>query len=778
MASHVDPDSRSKMVDHSHFKPFVSSATILPEFTLRTVILGSILGVIFGASSVYLALKVGLTVSASIPIAVLSITIFRAFGRASILENNMVQTIGSAGESVAAGVVFTIPALLIMGYSLEISRVALIALTGGWLGVLMMIPLRRALIVKEHGKLTYPEGTACAEVLIVGEEGGSQAKTVFSGFGLGIIYKVLMSGLHLWKEVPEKVIRSFPGASISAEVSPELMGVGYIIGPKVASVMLAGAVLAYLVLMPAIKFFGSLVATPLFPGTIPIAEMTSDQLRDAYILYVGAGAVATGGIISLLRSMPMILSAFRSSLGGLKAGLTGGVTEARTERDLSMNYVLFGCGILVLVLAFLPQLQLNFFGAVLILAFGFFFVTVSSRITGEIGASSNPISGMTVATILLTCIIFLFIGKTGAEWRVVALSVGAVVCISASIGGATSQDLKTGFLVGATPKYQQMGLMIGVTGSAIAIGWVLFFLNESATIHFPKDFPQYTATSNFVGTQAMPGGKSYRIHSIPVATNGILPGRYLVDESGKIRYSIDPGVGGRESTQLIKTSGKVAENAKPMGTMRGLDGVEYQHVAVTAGEVETQYLVDEGGQIQYKFEPRKSRYDAPKATLMALIIDGILTQKLPWSLVLLGVFISITLELCGVAALPFAVGLYLPFSTSSPIFIGGVVRYLVDLILARQGKAAATEAEAESGNGVLFSSGLIAGGAMGGLLVAALNAFKIGEHALAEKINVAEHFEWLEHGTYADLTAIVFFALIGIVLWKVGQQTSPNKVTE
>ncbi len=753
------------------FKPFVAGATVLPEFTVRSMILGAILGIIFGASSVYLALKVGLTVSASIPIAVLSITIFRALGRASILENNMVQTIGSAGESVAAGVVFTVPALLIMGYSLEISRATMIALTGGWLGVLLMIPLRRALIVKEHGNLTYPEGAACAEVLIVGEEGGSQAKTVFSGFGLGILYKFMMSGLHLWKEYPEKALKALPGAVLTAEVSPELMGVGYIIGPRVAGIMIGGGIVSYLVLIPAIKFFGTPLAEPLFPATALIKDMSANQLRNAYILYIGAGAVAAGGIISLARSLPMIVSAFKAGVGGFTAAGKA-ASQERTERDIPMNYVLIGAVVLAVILALIPQLQIGFLGAFMILAFGFFFVTVSSRITGQIGSSSNPISGMTVATILLTCLIFLALGKTGPAERVLALSVGAVVCIAAAIGGATSQDLKTGFLVGATPKYQQYGLMIGVSASAIAVGWVLYFLNNQATVYFPVDYPKYTATANFIDTvsPAELNGKTYRVHSIPVETEGVLPGRYLVNDAGKICFLIDPSVGSRETHKLVPASGTAAATATQVGTLRGLDNVEYQKVAVSDGTVKTEYLVDAQGAIHYKLEERKDLYTAPKATLMALIIDGILTQKLPWALVLLGVMISVALELCGVAALPFAVGLYLPLSTSAAIFAGGVVRYVVDTMLARKGKAVSSEAEAESGDGVLFSSGLIAGGAMGGLLIAALTAFKFKGEAVAALINLAEHYpQWhLETGPYSDLVATLLFVAMGTLLWKVG----------
>lgn len=778
MAARIEKDSTGEK-----FHSFVPSDTILPEFSARSIVLGAIFGVIFGASSVYLALKVGLTVSASIPIAVLSITVFRALGRASILENNMVQTIGSAGESVAAGVVFTIPAVLIMGYSLEISKTALIALTGGWLGVLLMIPLRRALIVKEHGNLTYPEGTACAEVLIVGEKGGSQAAMVFGGFGLALFYKFLMSGLHLWKEYPAKAIgKVLPGATVSVEVSPELMGVGYIIGPRVAGVMLGGGALSYLVLIPAIKFFGGALSAPLYPATKLISQMSPNEIRGNFVLYIGAGAVAAGGIISLARSLPVILSAFKSGVAGFtEAGK--GMIQARTENDLPMPMVLAGAGVLTVVLTgvlywIAPQVGFNLMSAILILAFGFFFVTVSSRITGEIGSSSNPISGMTVATILLTSLIFLAIGKVGLEARVIALSVGAVVCIAASIGGATSQDLKTGFLVGATPKLQQMGLMIGVTTSAVAVGWVLFFLNDSKTIYFPKETSAAIQTVP-TGQTVTLEGKNYQVHSLPQPAGGLLSGRYLVNDAGVVRFVIDPGVGGKETKVMVKADGTTV-NGTPIGTMRGLDDVSYQLVADARTTPISEYLVDATGKAQYQLKTRDAVFDAPKASLMALIIDGILQQKLPWGLVLLGVFIAITMELSGVSALPFAVGLYLPFSTSAPIFIGGAIRWIVDRVMAKQGAAAQSEAEAESGNGVLFSSGLIAGGAIGGLLLTALIAgAAVNPKGAIDKfvnaINLAEHVPAIENAWWSDYWAMAAFLAMGVVLYHFGKKPAETK---
>src|ERR1700704_5860361 len=509
----------------AEFRPYVPPQASVRELTVRAVIVGAILGVIFGASSLYLVLKVGLTVSASIPVAVISLSLFRVFSKmfgfrdATILENNIVQTAGSAGESIAFGLGVTMPAIMILGFDLECTRVMLVAVLGGLLGILMMIPLRRALIVQQHGLLKYPEGTACAEVLKAGasEEsiaaasesakremealGGAStsAKTIFSGFGIGLVYKALNVAFRGWKDTPERVFGApFNAGSVSAEISPELLGVGYIIGPRIASIMCAGGVLAYLVLIPAIKFFGSGMTTPLAPGTVPISEMSPSQIRGAYILYIGAGAVAAGGIISLFRSLPTIWHGLKGGLADLRGGQAAAANTPRTDQDLSMKFVV--CGIIAVVgmiMAF-PQLglQVNFFvaflGALLIVAFGFLFVTVSSRLTGEIGSSSNPISGMTVATLLLTCLIFLLLGWTGPNYYITALSIGGIVCIASSNGGTTSQDLKTGFLVGSTPKYQQIAILIGALASALVLGPILMQLNQSGTVYVPiansKDF--------------------------------------------------------------------------------------------------------------------------------------------------------------------------------------------------------------------------------------------------------------------------------------------------
>src|SRR5438876_6217233 len=495
----------------ANFEPYISARTRMRELTPVPLIIGTLLGIIFGASSLYLVLKVGLTVSASIPVAVIAITLFRVLSKlglrdATILENNIVQTAGSAGESIAFGLGVTMPAILILGFDLELMRVMLVAVLGGLLGILMMIPLRRALIVAQHGYLKYPEGTACAEVLKAGasdesraaaHEGGTVAseseqmgaKTIFAGLGVGFLYQVLMTGLKGWKDTPEKVFGApFKAGSISAEISPALLGVGYIIGPRIASIMCAGGVLAYLVLIPAIKFVGSGMTTPLAPGTVPISEMSPSQIRGSYILYIGAGAVAAGGIISMFRSLPTIWHGLKGGLADLRGGQAATAGAPRTDQDMSMKVVIGGIIVLLALIMLFPQLNLRFnlIGAILIVAFGFLFVTVSSRLTGEIGSSSNPISGMTVAKLLLTCLIFLIIGLIGPSYYITALSIGGIVCIASSNGGTTSQDLKTGFLVGSTPKYQQIAILIGAFASALILGPILLVLNDSATVYVPR----------------------------------------------------------------------------------------------------------------------------------------------------------------------------------------------------------------------------------------------------------------------------------------------------
>jgi len=703
-------------------RPYVAASAELPELSLSAVLLGAILGIIFGASSLYLVLRVGMTVSASIPVAVLSITVFRAFSKimgtrpATILENNIVQTAGSAGESIAFGVGVTMPALMILGYDMELVRVMMVAALGGLLGILMMIPLRRAFIVKQHGSLTYPEGTACAKVLIVGEQGGSSAKTVFVGFGLAFIYQVLMQAFRLWEEYPGRAIKGFKGAVVALESSPVLMGVGYIIGFRISCVMVAGGLLAALVLTPAIAFFGGAATAPIFPGTKLISEMTPKEIRDAYLLYIGAGAVATGGVISLFQALPLIVSSIASGLRDLRRA--GGDEAAdRTERDLPLWLVAIGALGLVAAIAatdLMPtDLAGRLAGAVMIVLFGFLFVTVSSRLTGEIGSSSNPISGMTVATLLLTCLVFVLMGWIGPNYRLAALSIAGIVCIAASNGGTTSQDLKTGFLVGATPRSQQISILIGALTSAIAIGFTLLLLNDASTVVTSRaDYlPTIKANVAELAETATHEGKSYHVWRVVNPVPGAQPGKYLVDDQGDARFLVDPAINGRVNTR------------------------------------------DDGTKV--------IKYDAPKATLMALIIDGIMTQKLPWDLVLIGVFIAIVMHLAGVPALAFAVGVYLPLSTSMPIFVGGIVRAAVDRI-----KRTPPE-ESDSSPAVLLSSGYIAGGAIAGILIAVVAILPGASKFLDLSSRLPGPWKespWPSLAAFGFMTLVLFLVGIGALL--------------
>ncbi len=758
------------------FRPFIPASVNLPELTILPLIVGTILGIIFGASSLYLVLKVGLTVSASIPVAVISLTLFRglrAFGHrgASILENNIVQTAGSAGESIAFGVGVTMPAIMILGFDLEITRVMLVAVLGGLLGILMMIPLRRALIVQQHGILKYPEGTACAEVLKAGasdeeraiaaraaaEAGDAPAaeaashtgaKAIFTGFGIGLVYQTAMAVFKLWKDTPEKVFgKPFEAASVAAEVNPALLGVGYIIGPRIASIMCAGGVLAYLVLIPAIKYFGGVATGVIPPGTVPISQMNPNAIRGAYVLYIGAGAVAAGGIISLFRSLPTIWHGLKGGLADFRgrSGPQGGAAAAvlRTDQDMSLKFVAGGIVALIAVIMIVPQLHLqwNLLGALLIIVFGFLFVTVSSRLTGEIGSSSNPISGMTVATLLLTCLIFLIIGWTGPIYYVTALSIGAIVCIAASNGGTTSQDLKTGYLVGATPRHQQVAILFGALASALVLGPILLVLNSSGTVYVPVvDKAGHIAqgyspdlrvpaamlatlkAEKLQGPQAKADAATYHSWQKSDAVGGPA-GRYLVNDAGVPVYLVDPGINGTHPD-------------RPDGS-------------------------------------RVVKYDAPKATLMSYIIKGILNRQLPWGLVLLGVMISIVLEMSGIPSLAFAVGVYLPLSSSSPIFVGGMIRWLVDRYLAKKfANHDLTEeqltAEGDKSAGVLMASGYIAGGAIAGILIA------ISQGVLTDFDNkvtgIMQASNPFFHGDHADLLALIPFALLCLFLYMAGRE--------
>jgi putative OPT family oligopeptide transporter len=767
------------MSHDANFKPFVPASETRPELTVRGLILGSVLGVVFAASSVYLAIKVGMTVSASIPIAVLSIAIFRAVGRTSILENTIVQTTGSAGESLAFGVAAALPALLFLGYDIDLFHAFLVAALGGILGVLMMIPLRQGLIVQEHGKLAYPEGTACADVLIVGEQGGTNARTVVAGFLVGGLYKLGYAGFKLWREVIGTKLGFYKGASISAEISPELLGVGYIIGPRIAGVTFAGGVLAYLVLIPAITFFGGGLDEPLVsPSGTLIRDMEPDEVRNAYLLFIGAGAVATGGLISLIRSLPTIVSAFKRGIDTFMASRSGSDANLpRTERDLPITVVIGGSLLLVLAIWLTPPLQVNALSAVLIVIFGFFFVTVSARITGEIGSSSNPISGMVVATLLATCLLFLALGWTEPADRFRALTTAAIVGIAASNGGTTAQDLKTAYLVGGTPYRQQISLFVGVLTSALLIGVTLVVLNQGATVTIPEAHEPGHAdevTEETVTLRSFPLTWTGQPGDEKVAEALWAQGVDLTDGAARV-------LDGRAAEQLASIA---VADGKTFGDLATLGAAQEQTLKVGYVREDPEippgkYLVAEDGSLTHVVDPGiggriatfrgqdLTRYDAPKARLFSLIIDGILTQQLPWDLVLLGVFIAIMLELCGVASLPFAVGVYLPISTSAPIFVGGMVRWAVDR--ARR----TSEAEAEFSPGVLLSSGYIAGGAIAGVVLAVLAIPGAGRYLGV--IHLPERFGGVlatigesrsADPTLANLWGLaVFSALAGYLLW-------------
>jgi putative OPT family oligopeptide transporter len=605
----------------AEFQPYIPANQSIPEFTPKAILLGVFFGVLFGAATVYLALRAGLTVSASIPIAVLAIAVFKKIGKSTILENNIVQTIGSAGESVAAGVVFTVPALLFLAGGENFFRylqITLLAIFGGILGVLFMVPLRRALIVKEHATLKYPEGTACADVLIAGEKGGNLAKMVFAGFWVALAYKALYGVLGLWHETATffrtEKDSVYPSATMNVDVTPEYLGVGYIIGPKIAGELFSGGLLAWMALIPLIAIF--------VPEERVVADLEAlgfseawrannnyaNWIYRAYIRYIGAGAVACAGVVTLIKTLPTIVGAFKGSMKSF-GDKRAGSSAARTEQDLGMGIVIAGSLALVLILAVLPGFPHGPFPgslmmSLLIVVFGFFFVTVSSRIVGIIGSSSNPISGMTIATLMATCVIFVAIGWRGDIYQAVALCVGAIVCIAAANGGATSQDLKTGFLVGATPKAQQWGLIIGVVTSAFVIAITLFVLDQT-----------------------------YK----------------------------DPG------------------------ELHGIGG---------------------------------PRLPAPQATLMATMIKGLLAQNLPWAPVLVGVFLALMAQLAGAHPLSWAVGAYLPVSTTAPIWIGGMMKALVDWW--RKKKEGAVGEESELSSGMLYATGLVAGGSLGGVHIAFL----------------------------------------------------------
>src|SRR2546425_4183021 len=746
-----------------NFRPYIPANVQLRELTPILLIMGTVLGIVFGASSLYLVLKVGLTVSASIPVAVISITIFKVLSKfglrdATVLENNIVQTAGSAGESIAFGLGVTMPAIMILGFDLEFTRVMLVAVLGGLLGILMMIPLRRALIVAQHGYLKYPEGTACAEVLkaaasdesraaahtgeraAVKDEAETGGKIIIAGFGIGFLYYGVQELFKSWKEYPTRVFgKPFEAASVSIENNPALLGVGYIIGPRIASIMFAGGVLSFLMLIPAIKYFGSGWMTPLAPETTHlIKDMTVTQIQKGYILYIGAGAVAAGGIISLFRSLPIIWSGLKGGLADLRGSKAAAADAPRTDQDLSMKFVLGGIVVLLLIIMVAPQLNLqwNILGALLIVAFGFLFVTVSSRLTGEVGSSSNPISGMTVATLLLTCLVFLLIGWTAPPYFVTALSIGGIVCIAASNGGTTSQDLKTGFLVGSTPKFQQIAILVGALTSALALGPILLAMNQSGTVYVPvaqsKDF-SFPAGFHFTADQYVMSGTEPKRERLAGSQAGSDTNSYYVVHKTTTEY----GPAGRYF---------VNDQGVPM------------------------YLADPG--INGIYNPR---FTAPKATLMSYIIKGILSRQLPWGLVLLGVMISIVLELGGIPSLAFAVGVYLPISTSAPIFVGGAIRWAVDKYLRKKPEhQKLTEelmaAETDKSPGVLLASGYIAGATLAGVVFAFLNLKEGIVTRLGGFENWAKEHNPLFEGPHADLLGLIPFAVLTILLYIVGRE--------
>lgn len=660
------------------FQPYVPDSSNMAEFTLKAILLGCIFGILFGAATVYLALKAGLTVSASIPIAVIAISLGRKFFKTTILENNIIQTTGSASESIAAGVVFTLPAFLFLSQDskgetyFNYWTILTLAIFGGILGVLMMIPLRRSLIVKEHDNLPYPEGTACASVLIAGDKGGDFAKTAYMGLGVAFVYAILQHILHVISEVPAWVSsqtnKYFPSATVNGEITPEYLGVGYIIGPRIAGILVAGGVIAWLGLIPLLS---ALVHPDMIAGQLtqlgyPLAKFgwdaathtfsdMPDAVYRAYIRQIGAGAVAAGGFMTLIKTIPTIISSFKESFASMKEK-TEGNNVARTQRDLSFKTVIIGCVILVIVLAFLPQVPGdNIFGklllGLLIIVFGFFFVTVSSRIVGIIGSSSNPVSGMTIATLMGTALFFIALGWTGSAYEPMALVVGGMICIAASNGGATSQDLKTGYIIGATPKYQQIALFIGVIVSSIVVGVTVKIL----------DTP--------------------------------------------------------DSELLSK-------------------GI---HHAI--GE----------------------KFAAPQGTLMATLIKGLLSFNLDWKFVIVGAFLAITIELCGVNALSFAVGAYLPLSTTLPIFAGGAIKGIVDWRAKSKGEKAE---DSELGKGSLFATGLVAGGALMGVIVAILS---VSMESTMNKISIQNFImSYMNTGIY-DLMGVIFFSLMGFILYRVAK---------
>lgn len=623
------------------FKPFVPADRVVPEFTAVSIIIGMLLAVLFGAANAYLGLKVGMTVSASIPAAVISMGIIRVIlKRDSILENNMVQTIGSAGESLAAGAIFTLPAVFMwakdgIGTVPSYMVIACVAIAGGLLGIVFMIPLRKALIVKEHGTLPYPEGTACAEVLIAGEEGGTKAGTVFAGLGIAAAYKFIADGMKLFPSEVDYEVKAIPGSGIGMDVLPALAGVGYICGPLISSWMLAGGIVSWFIIMPLIKTFGG--DTVLYPADAPISELGYWDLWDNYIRYVGAGAVAAGGIFSLIKSLPLIFKTFAESMKSLKAGVDG-ITLDRTSKDLSFGPILAMLVIAVVVLVGYPAIPIDFVSAILIVVFGFFFATVSSRMVGLVGSSNNPVSGMAIATLLIATLILKEVGETGPNGMAAAIMIGTVICIVAAMAGDMSQDLKTGYIVGATPYKQQWGEVVGVLSSGLAIAGILYLLNEAW------------------------------------------------------------GYGGKQ-------------------------------------------------------------LPAPQATLMKLVIEGVMGSNLPWGMVFTGVFIAVVLEILQIPVLPVAIGVYLPIHLSTPLMCGGLLK----LYLEKKEHKSAEEKEQQITSGILYSSGLIAGEGLLGILLAIFAVIKIKGKSIGEMIDISESLNLSPQA--GNLIGLAFFAALLVTIY-------------
>ena len=646
-------------MEEKQFRPYIPADKVMPEFTAVSIILGAILAIVFGGANAYLGLRVGMTVSASIPAAVISMGVIRKIlRRDSILENNMVQTIGSAGESVAAGAIFTLPALFMWADEglcsvPSLVEIGLIALCGGVLGVLMMIPLRSALIVKEHGVLAYPEGQACAEVLIAGEEGGAKASTVFSGLGIAALYKFIADGLKVFPSEITYDVPGYKGAGIGIDVLPALAGVGYICGVKVSSYLFAGGVLGWFVILPLMALFGG--DTIMFPVT----DMTISQLiaKDGvsalwsnYLRYIGAGAVACGGVLSLIKSLPLIVRTFRDAMGDYGKGRTA--STLRTEQDIPMKVVLLGVLIIAVVMWLLPVIPLNLFTALIVIVFGFFFATVSSRMVGLIGSSNNPVSGMAIATLLISTLLLKATGTDGIEGMTAAIVIGGVICVVAAIAGDTSQDLKTGFLVGATPRKQQIGELIGVAVSAVAIGAILYLLSMAWGGYGSNDLP------------------------------------------------------------------------------------------------------------------------APQAILMKMIVEGVMGGNLPWNLVLSGVFIAIVVEVLGIPVLPFAIGLYLPIYLSVPMMLGGALRWYLEKRKYSADKVKDNVVQ----SGVLYSSGLIAGEGIVGILLAVLAIIPIGVDEKGATIYVSNFIDLSSKFSIGQIGGLICFAviLLSIFLFAVKEQKKAN----